>query len=52
MVQGSSGEGVENTPDSIFALQKRLAGINEQHDGFNFFFSRLDPFLVCRVNFY
>ena len=52
MVQGSSGEGVENTSDSIFALRKRLAGINEQHDDFNFFFSRLDPFLVCRVNFY
>ena len=51
MVQGLSGEGVENNSDSIFALQKRLAGINEQHDGFNFFFSRLDPFLVCRVNF-
>ena len=51
MVQGSS-EGVENTSDSIFALRMRLAGINEQHGDFNFFFSRLDPFLVRRVNFY
>ena len=51
MVQGSSGEGVENTSDSIFALRKRLVRINEQHDDFNFFFSRLDPFLFCRVNF-
>ena len=46
MVQGSSGEGVENNSDSIFALRKRLVGINEQHGDFNFFFSRLDPFLV------
>ena len=45
MVQGLSG-GVENTPDSVFMLQKRLARIREQHDDFNFFFSRLDPFLI------
>ena len=51
MVQGLSGEGVENKSDSIFALRKRLVRINEQHDDFNFFFSRLDPFLVCQVNF-
>ena len=46
MVQGSSGEGVENTSDSIFALRERLDGINERHGDFNFFFSRLDPFFV------
>ena len=51
MVQGSSGGGVENTFDSIFALRKRLVRINEQLDVFNFFFNCLDPFLVYRMNF-
>ena len=52
MVQGLSGEGVENIYDSIFALRKHLAGSMNNHDDFNFFFSRLDPFKVGRVNFY
>ena len=51
MILGPSGDEVEDGSDSIFMLWKHFTWIGEPCKNFDLIFSRLEPFIGCRVNF-